>query len=407
MIAAICLIIAALCICFLLHKINYRKTGGAYQTYVSEDKKSKTLTIPPSWHISNSFNRTKDQGDVVRWIVNSSDEIQRNFLVTINGSNYRYPKLTAEYVSDANIDFIAFVNEFYIIRGFAVCEYESMYNYSECSIIKADLKNHLASVWKNDAIVSSIEDDGFIELSKRKHDTNIYVEFVYEEIDNVPKAYINIHLSTLDCIALVKTYRNTKKRNVFVFRIRVNNNGTIDRKPFNIYSIENEEFKVVTFLKGNLPKPTRVIIPQTKSSLRMDEYIDFNTEAFSYMIQVEHSESLNSHKCNLLEFLMRVIGYNNEDKSRNIEDEHIYRINDPIMLEEIESNNISPNTRRSMETFKCKELREINSFILIISTMRKIGYNFRDKFICSNKISRDSPFYISWPEFAERYLDVE
>ena len=87
---------------------------------------------------------------------------------------YKTSDLTPAYLSDANIDFISFANEFKLKNGFSVCEYKSIYTRSDCQFVTADLQNHVASYFDNNKIIRTTMDRNFISSSKRKHNINIF-----------------------------------------------------------------------------------------------------------------------------------------------------------------------------------------------------------------------------------------
>lgn len=384
--------------------------GGGYKTYQNLFETKDSVTVPPSLHFQQEINITNERSNSITWIVRSHDEIKRNFIIDLNDMEYRTSDLTPAYLSDANIDFISFANAFELKNGFSVCEYRSLYTRYDCQFVTANLQNHIASYFDNRKITRIAMDRNFISLSKRKHNVNIFIEFMYSTIKDVAKAYLESHLYTLKIIDYVKEHMSSDKRNIFVFRIRITEHGNVDDEHSYSRIIENENFKVISVVRGNIPPPIEIIIPETRNSLQMDEYISFTTENdISFSIQVEHSEGLNAHKNNMVEFLLRTIGYDNHDSRRNIKHEFVYlndnhHIRNNNFLKMIENKELNPDIIKYINERKADVPIEINDFILVISTLVKMGYYFDGRFKTNISIFKRSPFYLAWPEFAERYL---
>lgn len=235
---------------------------------------------------------------------------------------------------------------------------------------------------------------------------------MYSTIKDVVKAYLESHLYTLKIIDYVRENMASDKTNVFIFRIRITEYGNVDDEHSYSRIIENENFKVISVVRGNIPPPIEIVIPETRNSLQMDEYISFTTENdISFSIQVEHSEGLNTHKNNMVEFLLRTIGYDNNDRRRNIKHELVYLNNifhpkNNNYLKRIENGESNLDIIKYIKERKAEAPIEINDFILIISTLVKIGYHFDGKFKTNRKMFKSSPFYLAWPEFAERYFFI-
>lgn len=200
---------------------------------------------------------------------------------------------TAKIISDAFIDLLGIIEiwNYKLKDAFAVCEMESGFVYNRTNV--PSFGNNIPSYFDNNGI--SFESPSkvyrMIDASKK-----IFIEFTYSRIINCEYAYDTIHQMTKillfnSCIS---------KSPIQIFRVEVNEDGSIASIPRAIFNDDILEITMTEKAKYN-----KIVIPKTDSTFGFDEYIAFETlDNELYSIQIEHSESKNSHKSNVLEFLI-------------------------------------------------------------------------------------------------------
>lgn len=143
----------------------------------------------------------------------------------------------------------------------------------------------------------------FIEFSytSPSDEAKFYIFRLFDEIHKITHETINYIInnstSNINCIRLVlpigKSWNNKSFKNVDEFKDKFQAN-TLKDISINYYV---EDFD------DNIHD---IIIPDTKISFGLDEYLMIQTSNTIYHVQVEHSENGSSHKSNMVEFLMRM-----------------------------------------------------------------------------------------------------
>lgn len=178
----------------------------------------------------------------------------------------------------------------------------SIYRYAGkyvCNTLYANIieyKNHnMVGITKYFQLFSNIV------LSKFNHSNTVrvFLEFVYEKFDDNSIAYRNIHQITENILKHIFGTRETHPElQTVIIRLYVENNGNVS--DFNMPSLDNTNMLLDTG-KGF----QKIVIPSTKKEFKYDEYIDATSKGNNYHIQIEHSEGLQNHKSNLVEFVLR------------------------------------------------------------------------------------------------------
>lgn len=274
------LFISLLLISLIKTKKLIKESGGQYVSLANGSNKILPsvsqidfLEKPFNYYFKNAIKRLQE-----RTILKTKD-------TTFNVDSSHRPS----YISDANIDLLYLYYQNLIESGVSVCELNSLkYDYGKNLVSEFDLLNK-PLIKKNHA---------FQKINNEN--IQVYIEFVYSNINNIPKVYKKIHMITFEILEdIMKSNDNYKK---FIYRIHV------DKDEVNR---EEEKFKdenIIIKASYFENKFKTLIIPFTKkdNGCSFDEYLHFKaTNGKTYDVQIEHSEALDNHKSDVLTFILR------------------------------------------------------------------------------------------------------
>ena len=133
---------------------------------------------------------------------------------------------------------------------------------------------------------------------------NMFLEFVYTDINNIAHAYKLIHETTRDVILEVLDKVNEKIKNI-VIRIYIEDGYKNNKYYIKIFKPTN--YKTIgTTIVANTAKAFKYIkIPKTNKNFKYDEYLYLSNDTIKLNVQVEHSEKMEEHKSNLVEAVLR------------------------------------------------------------------------------------------------------
>lgn len=140
-----------------------------------------------------------------------------------------------------------------------------------------------------------------IVLSEFNHSNTVrvFLEFVYGKFDDNSIGYRNIHKTTENILKHIFSSRETHPElQIVIIRLYVENNGNV--VDFNMPDLDDTNMLLDTGREFQ-----NIVIPSTKKEFKYDEYIDATSNGINYHIQIEHSEGLQKHKSNLVEFVLR------------------------------------------------------------------------------------------------------
>lgn len=145
----------------------------------------------------------------------------------------------------------------------------------------------------------------------------IYIEFIYTSMKTLFRNFYNeIHKTTREIFEKLKTM----KYDVAIIQIRREYerlNGDIQSEWK--YELDSDTFDTKTIVINKLYSTKAIHLPSTNDSLLMDEAILINND----LMQIEHSEGGESHKNNMIEFLLRWLY---EDENIGLSDEYKFEI---------------------------------------------------------------------------------
>lgn len=273
------LFISLILILLIKSKKLIKESGGQYVSLVNGSNKILPsvsqidfLEKPFNYYFKNAIKRLRE-----RTILETKDEI-------FNVKSSHRPS----YISDANIDLLYLYYQNLIDSGVGVCELNSL-TYDHKNNMVSELESNNYSIKKQHT---------FQEINKEN--IQVYIEFVYSNINNIPKVYKKIHMKTFEILEdIMKTNDNYK---IFIYRIHV------DKDEVNR---EEEKFKdenIIIKVIHPENKFQTLIIPFTKkdSGCSFDEYLHFKaTNGKTYDVQIEHSEALDNHKSDALTFILQ------------------------------------------------------------------------------------------------------
>ena len=137
-------------------------------------------------------------------------------------------------------------------------------------------------------VATEIRTDRFVRSKK-----NAFIEFCYSEARYVDFDAVRKELR----MVLKYIDNNCEPGDIFIYRHQLNLEGEITAYPHNVNGR-----KVVTAINLG-PTFGEIHVPKTMDAMLMDEYIRFK----DISAQVEYSEGLSTHKCNAIEFLLRML----------------------------------------------------------------------------------------------------
>lgn len=227
-----------------------------------------------------------------------------------------------------------------------------------------------------------------IKYFENKNNVDIFIDFAYPNSISINRYFHQIHDVTRYLInKIIKITNSTihnKNQNHYIFIIGVKIKQYQDWK--NIYKeIKEIDFKLLNDSKYQLHDINKysnkindndlnnksINLPNSKT-FSMDEFIRLATNNSVYNIQIEHSEGLDAHKSNIVEFIMRMLyqdesnedfneileffGFNNASpiKLMNIDD-----FSENTVFPDLSSKKI-PNSNKNEDTYKRKSRFNIN-----------------------------------------------
>lgn len=159
--------------------------------------------------------------------------------------------------------------------------------------------------------------DPNIELSKTNETLNniignninpniyIYLEFCYGDFTGnkfpIFDLYLEIHDYTLNIIDGI--IKNDLSYRVYIYRYVINKSLTNTGHKFKL-----NDSKISAYCHdGDVDnKFNRINIPKTEEYFKMDEFLLIQTDKYNFYVQIEHSENMENHKSNIVEFIMRI-----------------------------------------------------------------------------------------------------
>lgn len=265
-------------------------------------------------------------------------------------------------------------------------DFKENQNLEKFTRLKVNLKN-FNLVHQDD--LTNIQNIFNIKYFENKNNVDIFIDFAYpdrkfsinhhfHQIHDVTRYLINKIIKTIEPI------KKIKKRNHYIFIIGVKIKQYQDWE--NIY----EEIKEINFklpddsnyqlhdindysnhIINNNDNNKLINLPNSET-FSMDEFIRLATNNSVYNIQIEHSEGLDAHKSNIVEFIMRMLyqdksnedfneileffGFNNASpiKLMNIDD-----FSENTVFPDLSSKKI-PNSNKNEDTYKRKSRFNIN-----------------------------------------------
>lgn len=270
------------------HLKNKNKESGGQYFQISYGK----LKLVPSVSQLYLYNKSLYQYH----LDNAVNELKNRSQIEINNLIFNISTLhRASYISDANIDLLYLYYKNLIHSGYGVCEY----NFLSSSDKLPDCQNNLISVYENNEF--SIKNKLDFELGKINNENiQVYIEFAYSNFNDISNAYHMIHLKTNEVFEEIIENQDNYKR--FIYRFQVDDNSI---KLINKIYIQSD--KLINSIQTN-DKFTNIIIPETQanSGSNFDEFLHFESiNGKIFDIQIEHSEGLDKHKSDILEFILR------------------------------------------------------------------------------------------------------
>lgn len=143
-------------------------------------------------------------------------------------------------------------------------------------------------------------------------DKQIFIEFSYRGDDiDIFKGYENIHRTTRTIFKHIHSHLKEGKQ-LFIYKVFVEESGKINMKISKKASgMINGYSALAGFSEAKELQQSLIMVPETKHSFAMDEFLYLETTYGNIAIQIEHSEKLRFHKSNMIEFILRVANRGN------------------------------------------------------------------------------------------------
>lgn len=273
------LFISLILILLIKSKKLIKESGGQYVSLVNESNEILPsvsqvdfLEKPFNYYFKNAIKRLQE-----RTILETKDEI-------FNVKSSHRPS----YISDANIDLLYLYYQNLIDSGVGVCELNSL-TYDHENNMVSELESNNYSIKKQHK---------FPKINNEN--IQVYIEFTYLDINNIPLAYKRIHRETFETLKKIMTTKGDHK--FFIYRFYIDEDEIYKEK------LKHRDSNII--IKANNPenKFQTLVIPSTKkdSGCSFDEYLNFKgTNGKTYDVQIEHSEALDNHKSDILTFILR------------------------------------------------------------------------------------------------------
>lgn len=228
-----------------------------------------------------------------------------------------------------------------------------------------------------------------IKYFENKNNVDIFIDFAYPDRNfSINRHFHQIHEVTNILInKIIKTMESMKpnqnqNHNIFIIGVKIKQYQDWE----NIYKeIKEIDFKLLNDSKYQLhdinkysnkfndnDKNNKYINLPNSKTFSMDEFIRLATNNSVYNIQIEHSEGLDTHKSNIVEFIMRML-YQDESNEKFNEILEFFGFNNasPIKLMNIDdfsentvfpdlSSKKIPNSNKNEDTYKRKSRFNIN-----------------------------------------------
>lgn len=274
------LFISLILILLIKSKKLIKESGGQYVSLVNESNEILPsvsqvdfLEKPFNYYFKNAIKRLQE-----RTILETKDEI-------FNVKSSHRPS----YISDANIDLLYLYYQNLIDSGVGVCELNSL-TYDHENNMVSELESNNYSIKKQHK---------FPKINNEN--IQVYIEFTYLDINNIPLAYKRIHRETFETLKKIMTTKGDHK--FFIYRFYIDEDEIYKEK------LKHRDSNII--IKANNPenKFQTLVIPSTKkdSGCSFDEYLNFKgTNGKTYDVQIEHSEALDNHKSDILTFILRI-----------------------------------------------------------------------------------------------------
>lgn len=274
--------------------LNSKEIGGQYLLMKSANKEIIPSVSQIDLYIKFNFDKY--------WNL-ALKRLKDRTEIKIDNEKYDIPSAHhPSYISDANIDLLYLYNQKMIKKGLAMCEFNPKTH--RCG-------NNLVTLIENNRLLIKHP----LEVEKnlnaiKKSDVRIYIEFVYSKFDNINTAYKHVHEKTFEILAsILLSKTNNIKNRIYIYRVYVEHDKIINsNKPL----INKRQIFIESFDKHSVfpDKFNSLVIPLTKkeNGCNFDEYLYFETQnGITFDVQIEHSEGLDSHKTDLLIFLLENI----------------------------------------------------------------------------------------------------
>lgn len=176
----------------------------------------------------------------------------------------------------------------------------------------------------------------FTDIHLATKNIYVFIEFSYTgtvKKSEVVKSYQLIHYKTQFIMEKIIEDSKSYSDGNYIYVIRILLSKITDTIEFVKHNYEN--FTIITILQDfdreRGTKFNTINIPKTEKSFAMDEFLvvncKFNQDVkINYFVQIEHSEGMQHHKSNIVEFILRtckVLGINNSTcKNILVEDLH-------------------------------------------------------------------------------------
>lgn len=413
----ILIIIIILFIGFLF-STSYRIKGGEYFTFFNLTDSKDTKIISPG---TKYFLRNKTYGDIKTAIETCAKYVEEFAREVIEDKIYIMHECQGKRLSDSILDLFIFSHFFNINNGFSVCELRSNWFHAVNKNPIKDIGSNIISTveGKNITLQFKYAVDNIIDMIRRFHKYQIFIEFSYDLQIDTAVAYKNIRIVLQEIIkSIIHIIQTYKSRNyVLFYKYYVSRNGNIETKQYIISKYITSD--VATFVcfnedirTGKYLKQYVVEVPRTVYGLKMDEMIEFATDEGAYSIQIEDSENLTDHKSNGVEFLLRSFK-NINGRVASVPDDVLKLLKCSKHKEIIASKTLTPEKETYIVNHGIN-VDIIKSFISSLDTsqilflvLNDMGYSCRNKkFISRTPIHVNSPFYLAYPLFVKNYFNT-
>lgn len=264
-------------------------------------------------------------------------------------------------------------------------DFKENQNLEKFTQLKVNLKN-FNLIHQDD--LTNMQNIFNIKYFENKNNVDVFIDFAYPNSISIEQYFHQIHEVTNILInKIIKTIESTKpnqnqNHNIFIIGVKIKQYQDWE----NIYKeIKEIDFKLLNNSKYQLHDINKysnkindndlnnksINLPKSET-FSMDEFIRLSTNNSIYNIQIEHSEGLDIHKSNIVEFIMRMLyqDESNEDFNEILE---FFGFNNasPIQLMNIDdfsentvfpdlSSKKIPNSNKNEDTYKRKSRFNIN-----------------------------------------------